>query len=383
VGKKSKRANGDADVYPRKNRRGEVTGYRGPYWVQTERGPKRRTVSGKTKTETRAKLAKAKAEADIGLAFDAGTVNVSEYLKRWLEDSKDTVRPRTWERYEQNSRVHIVPALGSVRLKALTPAHLRGLYRRKLEAGLAPRTVNYIHQTLHKALRQAVADGLVPRNVAVFVKAPRPAKREMRYLDPQQAEALLEAAREDRLEALYVLAIRTGMRQGELLGLSWQDVDLETGALQVRRTLASTKGGVAVYNPPKSGRGRSLELSEKTVEALRRHRAAQNEERLGLGSLWEDHGLVFADPWGKPIRRWTLDRRSFVPLLERAGLADAVTFHGLRHTFATTMLKGGVHAKVVSEMLGHADVALTLNVYSHVLPGMQAEAARRIDELLA
>jgi integrase len=260
---------------------------------------------------------------------------------------------------------------------------VRGLYRQKLESGLAPRTVNYIHQTLHKALRQAVADGLVPRNVASVVKAPRPAKKEMRYLDLEQAEALLEAARGDRLEALYVLAIRTGMRQGELLGLRWSDVDLETGTLQVRRTLASTKGGVAVYNPPKSGKGRALMLSEKTIEALRRHRATQNEERLRLGGLWEDHDLVFPDPWGKPTRRWTLDRRSFVPLLERADLADAVTFHGLRHTFATMMLKGGINVKVVSEMLGHADVALTLNVYSHVLPGMQVEAARKIDELLA
>lgn len=145
----------------------------------------------------------------------------------------------------------------------------------------------------------------------------------------------------------------------------------------------STKGGVAVYNPPKSGRGRGLQLSEKTIEALRRHRTIQNEERLRPGSLWEDDGLVFPDPWGKPTRRWTLDRRSFVPLLKQAGLAGAVTFHWLRHAFATMMLKGGVNVKVVSEMLGHADVALTLNVYSHVLPGMQEEAARKIDELLA
>ena len=383
MAKKGKRANGDADVYPRKNRRGEIIGYLGPYWVQTDKGPKRRTISGKTKTEARAKLAKAKAEADGGLAFDAGTVSVSEYLKRWLNDSAETVRPRTWERYEQNSRIHIVPALGKVKLRALTPTHVRGLYRQKLESGLAPRTVNYIHQTLHKALRQAVADGLVPRNVASVVRAPRPAKKEMRFLDLEQAEALLEAARGDRLEALYVLAIRTGMRQGELLGLRWSDVDLETGTLHVRRTLASTKGGVAVYNPPKSGKGRGLMLSEKTIEALRRHKAAQNEQRLQLGGLWEDHDLVFPDPWGKPTRRWTLDRRSFVPLLERAGLAGAITFHGLRHTFATMMLKGGINVKVVSEMLGHADVALTLNVYSHVLPGMQVEAARKIDELLA
>jgi integrase len=317
--------------------------------------------------------------------FDAGTVTLSEYLERWLNDSvKDTVRPRTWERYEQNSRIHIVPALGRMKLKALTPAHVRGLYRQKLEERLAPRTVNYIHVTLHKALKQAVADGLLPRNVTEAVNAPRPEKKEIRPLTPEQARAFLEAIREDRLEALYVLAITAGMRQGELLGLRWSDVDLEAGTLQVRRSLASTKDGVAVYNEPKTAKGRrNVKLSGLALEALKRHRAAQNAERLKLGSLWEDHGLVFSDPSGKPMRRWWLDRWSLAPLLERAGLPKAVTFHGLRHTCATLMLAGGVHTKVVQEMLGHADVSITLNVYSHVLPGMQDEAARRMDALLS
>jgi integrase len=205
----------------------------------------------------------------------------------------------------------------------------------------------------------------------------------MRYLDSQQAQSLLNAAKGDRLEALYVLAITTGMRQGELLGLRWQDVDLESGSLQVRRTLSQIKGGVALYKEPKSGKGRSIRLSGMALEALRRHRVSQNEEHLKLGSLWEDHGLVFPGPVGEPMRRWTLDRRSFAPLLERAGLSGTVTFHGLRHTCATLMLKGGIHAKVVQEVLGHADIALTLNVYSHVLPNMQEDAARRMDELLA
>lgn len=240
-----------------------------------------------------------------------------------------------------------------------------------------------MHQTLHKALKQAATDGLLARNVAEFVKAPRPAKNEIRYLNRDQVHTFLGSAKGDRLEALYVLAITTGMRQGELLALRWEDINLERRTLQVRRTLAAIKDGVAVYRSPKSGRGRSIKLSGTAVEALRLHRTAQGEERTWVNDRWEDHGLVFSDAFGRPLRRWTLCRRSFEPLLERAGLLGAITFHALRHTCATLMLAGGVHVKVVQEMLGHADVALTLNVYSHVLPNLQDEAARRVDQLLS
>jgi integrase len=376
-----KRGNGEGSVYPRRNKYGKITSWRGSY---IGFDGKRHYVSGKTRREAEERLTEGKARRNSGLMFESGTIALGKYLKRWLEDVEGTVSPRTWERYEQNARIHIIPELGGMKLRTLTPAHLRGLYRQKQKkSDLAPRTINYIHQTLHKALEQAIADGLVDRNVAAIAKAPRPLKKEMRYLNPEQAQALLDAARGDRLEALYVVAITTGMRQGELLGLRWHDVDLEAGVLHVRRTLGSIKGGVAVYKEPKGGRGRNIALSERSLEALRRHRVTQNGERLSLGSLWEDHRLVFPDHWGRPTRRWTLDRLSFKPLLERAGLAGAITFHGLRHTCATLMLKGGVNVKVVSEMLGHADVALTLNVYSHVLPGMQEEAVHKIDEMLA
>ncbi len=219
------RANGDGDVYPRKNKEGKITSYRGAYV-----GPdgKRRYVSGKTKEETRKALREARSNADAGLVFEAGSLTVGEYLDRWLADSvKDTVRQRTYERYESITRVHIKPAIGRLKLKALTPAHARALYRQKLDSGLSPRTVNYIHVTLHKALSQAVSDGLVQRNTAQ-VKAPRPEKPEIRPLSPDQARKLVVTAREigDRYAALYVVALHTGLREGEMLGLRWDDVDL-------------------------------------------------------------------------------------------------------------------------------------------------------------
>jgi integrase len=203
-----------------------------------------------------AKLAKAISDREGGLAFDAKNLMLGEYLDLWLEDSvKDTVRLTTYQGYERIVRLHIKPTLGRVKLDILTPAHLRGLYRDRLEAGLAPRMVQLVHTTLHKALKQAVADGLVPRNVAGAVKAPQPPGKETKPLAPEQARALLKAAREDRLETLYVLAVTTGMRQGEFLGLKWDDVDLETGTIQVPAYALHDDGRWIPLHRPKDGQG--------------------------------------------------------------------------------------------------------------------------------
>jgi integrase len=210
---------------------------------------------------------------------------VGEYLDRWLSDSvSNTVKATTFERYEQIKRLHLKPALARVKLKALTPAHVRGLYREKLEAGSSARTVRYIHTTLHKALKQAVMDGLIPRNVTESVKPPRPTREEMCPLTPEQAKLLLQAAHEarDRLEALDVLAIHTGLRQGELLGLEWDDVDLEDGSLQVRRTLTITKGGPVFTTPKTTGSRRSVKLTQTAIEALRSHLERQPGEIDGV-----------------------------------------------------------------------------------------------------
>ncbi len=229
-----KRGNGEGSITRRKDGL-----YMARYTVQTPTGPKRKTLYGKTRREVDEKLTKAKADRDGGLVFDADGVKVGEYLERWLADSvRDTVRPTTFERYEQMVRLHIRPVLGRLKLKNLTPAHVRGLYREKLDAGLSPRTVQYVHVTLHKALKQAVMDGLIPRNATEVVKPPQVRREEMQPLSPEQVKVLLQATRDDRFEALYVLAVTTGLRQGELLGLKWDDVDLETGMLRVRRTLS-------------------------------------------------------------------------------------------------------------------------------------------------
>jgi|SRR5215211_911631 len=264
--------------------------YMARYTVHTPGGPKRKLIYGKKYKEVEKKLNEARGDAARGITYDAGAQTVGEYLARWLSDSvRDTVRQRTYERYESIVRVHLDPSIGRLKLKALTPAHVRALYRERLDAGLAPRSVLHIHRILSKALKQAHDDGLVPRNAAGTVRPPRPRREEIRPLNREQVRILFKAAREDRLEALYVVAVTAGLRRGELQGLKWDDVDLSgvTGTLQVRRTLSEPRGGY-IFEAPKSGKGRSVRLTRKATASLREHRKRQLEggcKRPGSGVI--------------------------------------------------------------------------------------------------
>jgi integrase len=370
-----KRGNGEGSITHRKDGL-----YMARYTVPTTTGPKRKTLYGKTRGEVSEKLIKALADRDGGLVFDADNQKLGEYLGRWLNDSvRGSVKPVTYESYARLVRVHIVPALGSLKLRALSPAHLQGFYRAKLDSGLSPRTVQYLHAVLHRALKQAVRWGLVTRNVSEAVDPPRVHREEIRPLSSTQARKLLETARDDRLEALYVLAVHCGLRQGELLGLKWEDVDLERGTLQVRRTLSG--GTFTTPKTPKSRR--KVRLTESALEALRKHLYRQLGEIDSAGPLWRENGLIFATEGGTPLNRHNLGSRSFKPLLERAGLPQSTRFHDLRHTCATLLLAKGIHPKIVQELLGHSNVGITLDTYSHVLPSMGEAAAEAMEDTLS
>ncbi len=371
-----RRGNGEGSITRRKDGR-----WMGRYTVHTEDGPKQRAVYGKTRAEVAEKLTKAMSDRDGGLHFDAGSLTVGEYLKRWLANCvRDTVRQRTYEGYAHMVERHISPTLGRVKLKSLTPDHVRGLYRERLDSGLSARTVQYAHTTLNKALKQAVADGLIPRNAAASVKSPRLRRPEAKPLNREQVRKLFNAVSGHRLEALYVVAVTAGLRQGELLGLRWEDVDLERGMLQIRRTLSEARSG-RLFEAPKSGRGRQIRLTQKATTALRAHRKRQLEERKGKAGLWQEQGLVFPSEVGTPLSARNLQRH-FKGALKRVGLPGTTRFHDLRHTCATLLLKQGVHVKYVQELLGHADISLTLNVYSHVLPDMGDATAGAMDDAL-
>jgi integrase len=380
--KMGKRGNGEGSISRRKN-----GGWMAQYAVYTAEGRKRRTVYGKTRAEVAKKLAKALSDREGGLVFDDKGLTVKEYLERWLKDSvRGTVKQRTLENYEYAVQLHLVPMLGHLKLKALTPMHVQSLYSSKLDSGLSVRTVRLVHATLHKALKQAVRWGLVPRNVTEATSPPkvsRDARKEIQPLTREQALALLDTARGDRLEALYVLALTTGLREGELLGLRWQDVNLESSTLSVRQQLTRTRKDGLCFTTPKSPRSRrSIKLTRSAVDALKRHRAAQNEQRLRLGTLWQDSGLVFTSVKGTPLDVANLTYGSFRPLLEQAEL-PRIRFHDLRHTCATLLLLRNVNPKIVQEMLGHANISETMDTYGHVLPSMQDTAVTAMESALS
>ena len=378
----AKKGNGEGSIYEHR-RNGKKVGYRGAYTVHAASGPKRRYVSGKTREEVRRKLVRAMADRDGGMVFDAGSLTVEKYLTRWLEDSvKGTVCVSTYEVHRHMIHPHINPALGRLRLKDLTPVHVRGFYREKLDSGLSSATVRKMHSILRKALKQAVLDRLIPRNVCEAVKPPKVEHKEINPLDRTQVKTLLEAASEDRLEALYVLAVHTGMREGELLGLKWEDVDLDRDVLRLRRALVREGGRVVLgdLKTPKSRR--SVRLTHAATNALRNHLGRQLEEMGRMGSLYQPGGLVFATESGTLINPSNLRNRSFKPLLKRAGITD-ICFHDLRHTCATLLLSQGTHPKLVQELLGHATIAMTLDTYSHFLPSMGDQTVRAMEAALS
>ncbi|MDP9474766.1 MAG: site-specific integrase [Actinomycetota bacterium] len=374
-----RRGNGEGTITRRKDGRWEAR-----YVVHTDRGARRRVLYGKTRKEVADKLVKTLADRADGLVYEDENTTLGDYLDAWLKGSvRGSVRESTFDRYEIAVRVHIKPALGRFKLKKLTPAHVQGFYRDRLDAGFAPASVNKLHVVLHKALKQAVEWHMVPRNVAGLARAPRSsATKEISPLSAEEARRLLDAARGNRLEALYMLALHTGMRQGELLALKWQDVDLENATLSIRRTLTRSGGRLLLGEPKTRKSRRTIDLTEASVGALREHLARQTEEITILGDRYGDAGLVFTSEAGTIINPTNLRRRSFASLLERARV-PRVRFHDLRHTCATLLFSRNVHPKDVQELLGHSNISITLDTYSHVIPATRDRAARAMEDALS
>jgi integrase len=338
---------------------------------------------------TRAEVAK-KLNATLklhqdGLPMPPERLTVETYLKNWLAEIKNSVRPRTHQRYEQYVRLHAIPEIGKVKLTKLNPQHLQRLYAGRLDAGISPQTVVHLHRCLHTALKRAARFNLVQRNVADLLVAedlPKVQRKEVKTFTPEQARHFLAAVREDHLQALYVVAITTGMRQGELLGLHWSDVDLAGGVATVRCSLQRTpENRLEIGETKTKDSVGTVQLTTLAVDALRRHKAGQAERRLRLGDRWDDQDLVFPNSKGRPINPTNLLRREFYPLLAEAKL-PRIPFHGLRHSTATLLLGQGVPTRIVSDLLRHSDTKITENLYMHVTPTMQQQAVTAMDTLL-
>jgi integrase len=306
---------------------------------------------------------------------------VADYLRgQWLPVVQTRLRPGTWVEYRRKAETHLIPAIGQVPLQQLTTAMLNALYKQLLAGGTGTRTVQYVHATIRKALNDAVRWGLLVRNPAHYAAVPRPRRAEMRTWTADQLRWFLADVRGDRLYAAWRLAALTGMRRGEVLGLRWADLDLDAGWLSVRKTLVVVDNHPQV-SEPKTARGRRrVALDPDTIAALRGHHAAQAAERLAAGPAWAHTDLVFSRHDGAPLHPEYV-RRQFDRLLRRHEL-PRIRLHDLRHTHATLALQTGVHPKVVSERLGHATVAMTLDVYSHVIPALQQDAAATLADLV-
>jgi integrase len=373
-----KRANGEGSVYYRPEKKNKK-------WVAsiTLENGKRKQIYCETQAEAVKELRKLNQAKDEGTLITEDAT-LSQFLHSWLEDTAQmNVRPRTFIRYREIVTRHILPTLGGIKLQKLTPQHLQKLYKAKRQEGLAPGTVKNIHRLLHNALNDALRWELVSRNVSDALDAPRVPRQERIMITIEQAQRFLDVIKDDPLEALYVVAIFTGAREGEILGTRWEDIDLTKGQLQIRRTIARVpKQGFKVSEPKTPKSRRLIHLTPYTVEALKRHRTRQNEARQAAGPLWDDQGWVFCNSVGRPIEVASLLTRSFRPLLEKAGL-PRIRFHDLRHAFASFLLALGVHPKVVQETLGHSQVSQTFDTYAHLLPTLHEEAINRLDDLLS
>lgn len=342
-----------------------------------ERRQKR--VTRRTKKEVELAIAELIGKAQAGFT-DSGKVTVSEFLDSWLAAVTPTVRSSTARRYKDLANKHIKTEIGSIKLAKLTPADVQRLYANRRESGLSSTTVHHMHSVLHGALDHAVKWGLVMRNVTDAVDPPRRQNPEMQTWSAGDAAKFLAAARGDELEAFWYLALTTGMRRGEMLGLRWSDIDFERSALSVRRSLSRGATSRLEAGEPKTAAGRRrIALPANTLDKLKKHRTKQKAIWLAVGEGYADRELVFATVNGTPIHPNTL-ARAFTKLIAKAGVSK-IRFHDLRHTSATLLLASGEHPKVVQERLGHSSITETLDRYSHVSADMQQRAAEHFDTI--
>jgi len=361
--------------------------YVGRYTVHTADGPKRKVIYGRKYREVEKKLAEARGDAARGIVFDAEGETVGKFLNRWLEDVvKPNKAHRTYATHRQLSHSHIFPALGRVKLETLRKAHVDRLYADLLRGGLASSSVRRVHAVLHAALEEAVKGDLIPRNPAAHANKPKVRQDEIEPLDAEQARTFLYAARGDRYEALYLLCLMAGLRQGEALGLKWSDVDLAAGTLRVNRQLQRVrrdgeKSGRLVFSEPKNASRRTVGLPKRAVEALRSRRRRQLEEKLGTPS-YEDSGLVFATGKGTPLDAQNIVNRHFKPLLEEASLPP-VRFHDLRHSCLSLLAQRGEPIRDLQALAGHATAAFTLQRYTHHYESSARRTADTMGEILS
>ena len=373
---RQRRTQGEGSVFQHVDNGSGAARWRGYVTLATGQ---RRYVSGRTKIETIREVARVRRLVEQGLPIPNDRLTVKEFLVDWMAREGRTLRATSKRRYDQILRDHVIPDLGKHKLVRLLPDHLDDLYAKQLAAGLSAHSVGLTHAVLHAALERAYRWGKAPRNVADLVTPPERPRTEADALSPAEARQFLQASAGNPFEAVFVLALTTGLRRGELLGLRWSRVDLEAGTLRVDATLLASQATPLFGEPKTESSKRTVILGRHAVKSLAAHRARQVQERLKV-EKWTEYDLVFANTSGGPIAPGTLGRR-WDALLQAAGLRH-VKFHSTRHTAATIGKDAGVHGKDMADRLGHTDLLMTLGRYTHTGDDARKLAADRIDASL-
>jgi len=384
-----RRGNGEGSITKRKDGKWQGSVLIG-YDPETGK-PKRKYFYSQTRKEVQDKINEVALKVAAGTYREPSKLTVAEWFTIWLNDyMKPSLRPTTWESYKYQVNGHIIPALGHLKLAQIQTAHLQKLYNDKLnggrldskDGGLSPKSVRYIHTVIHSCLEQAKKEGMITVNPADAVKLPKLEQKEICYLDSEGIKKFLDAAKASKHFIAFFLALNTGMRRGELLGLRWKDIDFENGQLSINQGLVRVSDRGLIFQEPKTKLSkRTINLSPKVMAMLKEHKKKQNEFKLLAGGAYQKElDLVFANELGEP-----LDPRAFTRAFERiVKKADLdVTFHDLRHTFATIALEEGTDVKTIQETLGHHSSAFTMDVYSSVTAKMRREAADKVGSLLA
>lgn len=342
---------------------------------------KRKYVRGRTQREVLTKMRPLVEAARSGSLRTTRSPRLDEWMATYLDEvAASKVRPSTLSRYRQEVRLYISPALGRIPLQQIDPQHIAKFYREQLQH-LSPGSVRRLHALLRRSFTVAVRWGLVTSNPVILVDPPSPQQQPVDWLRLHEVRRLLNAAAQTPLHARWLLAATLGPRQGEALGLLWDDIDFVRRQIHVRRALQRRSDGALVLVELKTARSRrTIPMSPRTVRTLAKHRRRQDAARMAAGDEWHEHGLVFTTRTGGPISPRN-DHRAFQRLLTRAGLRR-VRLHDLRHTAASLMLQLGVHPRVVMEILGHSQISLTMNTYSHVVPESVRQATDTVEEAL-
>ena len=369
----ARRGFGDGSIYPRSDGR----------WVSYLRLPdgRKKFFSGRTRDAVKDRLDEARHQADAGHLVMGRDKPVAQYLERWLAEAVlHSVRPKTYENYDLCVR-RILPYIGHIRLRVLTPEQIQYALAKLRDAGLASRTVRQVHMVLRRALKQAVLWRMLPINPSDAVRPPRSDRTEMKTLTEDEVRRLLATTVGMRDYGLWALLVTTGLRLGEALALRWSDVDLEERRISVKRAVQRQRGAGLVFVEPKSARSRRIvPIPPETVKLLEDQRRSNRQDRRKAGDQWDEQDLVFPNPAGHP-RDTSYRSVSFHAALKRAGLPH-VRLHDLRHTAATHLLTKRVHPKIVQDLLGHSTIAITLDTYSHVMPPLATEASGHMSSLL-